>query len=1220
MKLFILKYRVILLTLVLIGMMLGYIVPNYHHQGADKNVAAIIQKQLQTDQILLKEIMLDLREVLITNGKKAYERRSLDYQEKYGDRFAFFLYSNHKLDLWSDNHIPFPINEQLLSNDEFQHLGSYEVLITPDSFRNLAIYGVQIINFEYPWQNDYLHNHIATYFKTSARFTIDDKEGLPILNSKGHVLFYIQSIDLKPSNDLVALPFLLFLLSFFLLVYLLKTVLKNKQKSNSVIALVLFILGVLFWFGLHIFLSVPSSVFQSLLFSSSLYANSHIQQSLGHLFFSSLALLVIIVYYYSNQWERKVSGYWFYLYLSFIYFLFLCIVVLLRSLVFDSQISMNLYHIASLNMYSYIALGILFILQFVWFLLTDRWLDYFIPNRNSEWKLWLFITMLSLLSYIIVPIFFMDNWVFYLYLNGFILIMFYIKKHDQSRSRVGELFIYLIFFTLITSWQLNSLNQVKEMKLRQTKALGFNLENDPFLETEFIYAAQSIAKNKDIKAVLINNQIDHVDDTLFNIITKTYFSDFLSTYNINLIFCDRNSLINIMPENIETPCFEYFETRIQQAQNIISQDTFYLMDGSFQSYHYIGELQLNFETLPPRKIFIEFVSTAKPKEMGLPALLEKSRSKHNSMLKNYSYAVYHEGILVEWFGKYDYKQKLNDYRVEFLDNYFFEKDHYSHYIYATGKDNIMISAPEPGTLQMFASYAFVFLLFSFLAFIIYSLVFTNALNSSIHSFQGRLQYSMIFLLLFSFFLVGITSLYYIYYLNQNKNEDLLMEKAHSVLIELEHKISSIHDFQPEDQAYVESLLMKFSEVFFTDITLYTQDGKLLASSRPEIFNASLLSKTMDAEAYFELKSLKNSYFIQDEKIGTQSYLSAYLPFRNQDNQSVAYLNLPYFAKQYQLEEEVSGFIVAFLNIYLLLLFITIIITIIISRYLSKPIHLIRSKMQHLDLELKNAKIEWDRDDEIGELVKEYNRMVDELSLSAQKLAYTQRESAWREMAQQIAHEIKNPLTPMMLNVQYLQKAWADRADDYEARMLRITNALTEQIEVLSDIAGQFGTFAAIEKTALENLNMKDIVIDVLAIFKANEHISFNLQIKENDYFITADKSQIIRILNNIYKNAIQAIGDAKNGHIITELNRIEQALQIVIRDNGCGMNTEELPSIFEPHFTTKTSGMGLGLALVKKMLENINASISVESSKGQGSSFIIIIPIIDKVNYDMDST
>jgi len=1132
---------------------------------ADRKVAAIIQEQLKSDKEILDDILLDLQETLIVNGKSAYEKQSLSYQQKYKDRFSFFLYQDKRLNLWTDNHIPIPSDIDSIAKKDFQSFGSHRVLITKRTFQQFHLLGLQIVKYEYPWQNDYLVDHIAPYFNVSSDISISLTKGSPIRDRNEKILFYTQITKLISSDKVSLLPFILFLFSFLVLTLLLKFLLSEYQKKKPYLALGAFASGILIWFFVHLFLELPVSLFQSQLFSPSLYATAFHINSLGELFFGSLALLAIVVYYYSQNEQQKESKWRIFFYIGLSIFLFYGILRLLFSLVFDSQIVLNLHQLASLNIYSYVVLLMIFIFQFSWFLLLDRWI-----------RLWPLIDNLSIFN-----------------------------------SIKTKLFLFLLFFTIITTAYLNMLNKEKEMQLRQVKALSFDLENDPFLEASFFNNKTRIARDKKIYQIYLNSEVENYDKEILQYIRETYFKQFKNTYLINLIFCHSDNLITILPENTEIPCYEYFNTRISETKNINNENCLYLIDSEFQFQNYIGIIDYEFDENLKSKIFVEFVSTVRPKELGLPTILEKSHENHNRLLRNYSYAIYKNGVLTERYGMYDYKQKLKDYKLESTNDHFFKKDKFDHYIYSRNKNNtVLISKPDIGILQEIAAYAFIFLLFSTFLFFMYLLVYNPFFTTSTSHFQERLQYSMIFLLLFSFLLIGSSSLYYIYYLNNNKNQALLMEKAHSVLIELEHKLGGLDELQANDKAYIGQLLFKFSEVFFTDITLYSKNGELLASSRPEVFTSSLFLNRMDAKAYYELNFLKNSFFIQDERIGKQSFLSAYLPFRNQDNKSVAYLNLPYFAKQFELEEEVSGFIVTFLNIYLFLLFITIIISIIISRYLSKPLLLIKTKMQHINLEQKNEKIEWHRNDEIGELVKVYNRMVDELILSAQKMAITQRESAWREMAQQIAHEIKNPLTPMMLNVQYLQKAWADGAEDYEERMHRITEGLKEQITVLSHTADQFSTFATINETTLVTVELKTIINDVISIFNSRKNINFKQVFITEKNMISADKNQMIRILNNIYKNAIQAIGDHKDGEIITELSTTPTGSHITISDNGCGIKSDELNSIFEPHFTTKSSGMGLGLSLVKKMVENVGGEISVKSVLSQGSSFRIFFPII----------
>lgn len=1211
MKKIYLQYRGIAYIILLAIVVLSYLVSDYSKTSVGKDLASKMQKQLQDDEVLLYEVMTDLQEVLLISGDAAYQKKSLEYQNKYKDRFAFFLFNNHQLELWTDNHIPFPKEESSLSNIKLQHLGSYKVLVHAKPFNQFTLYGLQIIKISYPWENAYLVNHIAPYFKIFSDINISDEDGFEVLDSSGNVLFFLQLSNPQTSNKIQILPFFSFIISFFLLALVLTIVLRKLQEKKPLFSLMIFAVSMFLWYGLHWYLGVPENLFQSRLFSSGLYANNWIQNSLGNLLFLSLSALLVVIWYFTNFKKRQISWPWTYIYLLIIYALFLGIFLLIKSLVFDSQITLNLYQLASLDIYSYVVLWIIFMILISWFLLVFRWLGHLSKSKKTEFHFWVVLLIFGIIPLLNPSTNIFVFWLIQAISSLFLVAVYYFHRRKASNRKAFEFILYLIFFTFITTWYINDLVQEKENQFRKNSALTLDLENDPFLEAHFLSCVEQIQKNKVIQKVLSRDELVNSDDSLLLFITEKYFADFKPLYNINLIHCEPQSLILIQPDNVETPCYDYFQDRISKAQTIIAPDTFYLINGSFQYRHYIGKIPLKTDSLHTSNIFIEFVSKGKPKEMGLPAILEKVHINHQNIFRNYSYAIYDNGVLKEWFGKCDYKQKLSDYRLDSYHEAFFNLDGFKHYIYSKNAENVLIISLEiPGTLQRLASFAFVFLFFSFLAFFMYAIFFTDSLQYSVSSFQGRLQYSMIVLLLFSFILIGVSTLYYIMFLNKTKNADNLMEKAHSVLIELEHKIMGIEDFNQDEKIYVESLLIKFSEVFFTDITLYNNDGELLASSRPEMFSASLLSERMDANAFYQLSVLKNSYLIQDEKIGTQNFQSAYLPFQNQDNQSVAFLNLPYFAKQFELEEEVSGFVVAFLNIYLFLLFITIVISIIISRFLSKPIQLIKNKIRHLDLQQTNEKIEWNKDDEIGDLVREYNRMVDELSVSATQLAMSQRESAWREMAQQIAHEIKNPLTPMKLNVQYLQKAWDDQVDDYEDRMKRITKGLQEQIDVLSNIAGQFSTFAAIDKISPEKLNLRTIIEDVVAIFKGNAHINFHTSFSLQEYLIVADKNQMIRVFNNIYKNAVQAIGNQENASIITKVSVENSELVVSISDNGCGISPSEIPHIFEPRFTTKSGGMGLGLSLVKKMLENMDARITVKSELGEGSQFELSFPLI----------
>jgi two-component system nitrogen regulation sensor histidine kinase NtrY len=1201
------RIRTWILTVLLILTVLSYLVPGFVLRDSEKHVAQIVEQRIQSDEIEIHSIARNLQEILLTNGMQSYQIKALEYQTIYSGRFAFYLYENNTLSHWTDNHIPVPDTYNGFASSDLKKIGSFQVIAHCRSFRQFNLVFLQIVKLEYPFQNDFLSNQLASYFGIDADLTLSNYEGEPIRNIDGETLFYTLSYS-KPKGSWGGTGFLFFTLSFFLLFGFSNKVFPKWLSYNSYLSIAAFVIVVMVWYALHLLLKIPQNLWNSELFSSQLFAFKYFGLSLGTMFFFSLILFLIVLFVQRNPCPYKSNTVIKSIQLLLLLAFFYLIILVAESLVFDAQFTLDLYQLASLDFFSYLALWIIFILFLSWTLLAYIWLQKMSTNKSSFIKLLFILASVSLTFSLVLFIYSYKFWsVFLLASLGIVLVSYY--QTNKNKNSLSEVIAYLIFFTLVSSWYLNEFNHIKERNYTMVSAMNLQMENDPFLESDFSDYLPALERDTNIRNLTKLENFSYLDDSLKTYISQNYFQPHLSIYNINLIYCNELSQITILPENTITSCYQYWDDRINESESIIEKGELYLVESGFQYRNYIGSIELFDKEQNQSRIYIEFVSKTQQQIIGLPAILEESHVLRSPLKKKYSYAYYSDGILSNWSGRIDYKQYLADYRLSSFRNVFFVSDGIQHFVFSGKENNVLfISIAKPEGLQILASFAFVFLFFSLLSFLLYIIFGTSSLQNSFNSLRGRLQYSMIILLVFSFVLIGFSSLYYIIYLNKQKNSDNLLEKAQSVLIELEHKLSDIQEFNDDDKVYVESLLAKFSEVFFTDITLYSRDGRVLASSRPQVFKSDLLAGHINAHAYYELNELKYSYLIQDENIGTQTYLSAYLSFRNQDNHSVAFLNLPYFAKQYELEEEVSGFIVAFLNIYLFLLLITILITIVISRYLSRPLQLVKEKISQINLQKVNEKIDWNKNDEIGELFKEYNRMVEELDESAKKLALSQREFAWREMAQQIAHEIKNPLTPMKLNVQYLEKAWDDGMDQYEERMKRITKALKEQIDVLSETAGQFSTFAAIEKIKPELFELKTVLENVIAVFKANSGIQFNTKFVEDDCRVYVDKNQIIRVFNNIFKNAVQALNHQENPRIDTICSLINGHVVIEIKDNGVGIPKKEISRVFEPRFTTKSGGMGFGLALVKKMIDNAGSTIEVQSVEGLGTKFTITIP------------
>jgi nitrogen fixation/metabolism regulation signal transduction histidine kinase len=388
------------------------------------------------------------------------------------------------------------------------------------------------------------------------------------------------------------------------------------------------------------------------------------------------------------------------------------------------------------------------------------------------------------------------------------------------------------------------------------------------------------------------------------------------------------------------------------------------------------------------------------------------------------------------------------------------------------------------------------------------------------------------------------------------------------------------------------------------------NGELLASSRPEIFRRGITSERMNSVAFYELSEKYQLNYFHPEKIGNLSYLSAYEPILNNRGDYLGYLNLPYFTREDELKQGISTFIVAFINLYLLLFLASVIVAVFLSNKITLPLSLIREKLKGIQLGKRNEQINYQAEDEIGALIREYNHKVEELAESAELLARSERESAWREMAKQVAHEIKNPLTPMKLNIQYLQRAKEEGREHYDDYFDRVTKNLIEQIDTLSGIATEFSNFAQIPKTKSEVFNLIDVLKNACELFEPNQNLHFAFEMHGlKEVWIFADREQLLRAFLNLVKNAVQAIPPESNGEIGIEVEVQNSVAIISISDNGSGISEEAREHMFEPNFTTKSSGMGLGLSIVKSIVTNFGGKIWYTTQTGEGTTFYIELPV-----------
>jgi two-component system nitrogen regulation sensor histidine kinase NtrY len=615
-------------------------------------------------------------------------------------------------------------------------------------------------------------------------------------------------------------------------------------------------------------------------------------------------------------------------------------------------------------------------------------------------------------------------------------------------------------------------------------------------------------------------------------------------------------------------------------------------------------------------LFIELRSDVDAFQAGYSELLLDRNYQGYVKLKDYSFAKYINGNLVLRTGDFPYDKTDAEYVDKNSDYRIFKKEGFKHILYKNGNITVLVSKPKLAFVDVLISFAYIFAFILLISNLLVALIKRPDLRTVFSfNFRQKLQASFIAILLFSFISIGVVVAFFSIRQYQTKHHENIKEKLNSIYTELDSKLSMERvlstDWRDDTNSSINELLIRLSNVFNTDINLYNKNGFLIATSRPEVFYRDLTSRRLNMNALINLDDLAKSEYIQSEKIGSLEYLSAYVPFYNSENQLLAYLNLPYFRMQSVLAREISNLVVAIMNFILLLIVITMSIAVIISSRLTSPLRMLSTGLASVELGKKSEHLSYDGHDEIGDMVKQYNRMVDEIEESANKLANSEREYAWREMAKQVAHEIKNPLTPMKLNIQQLYKSWRDGVPGFEKKFERFTKNQIEYIENLSSIASAFSSFAKMPGAKPEEVDLLEQIKTTLELFKNTDNVSFRLNWPhETRIMVFIDKEHLNGIFSNLIKNGIQSMPTGKAGLIKINLEIKGDKVIVSVSDNGTGIQDELKKNLFTPNFTTKSSGMGLGLSIVKKYVESANGKIWFESQLNKGSIFFVELPVI----------
>lgn len=479
------------------------------------------------------------------------------------------------------------------------------------------------------------------------------------------------------------------------------------------------------------------------------------------------------------------------------------------------------------------------------------------------------------------------------------------------------------------------------------------------------------------------------------------------------------------------------------------------------------------------------------------------------------------------------------------------------------------------------------------------------------SLRSRIFFSMIFLVVVASVLIAGVSVF------QYRQESKDYHRAQLERKEAQIRQSIVYTLQRTTYPVTsENLGLIFKDEIYEiadvqdmNFNIYDLEGQLVRSSRPQMTNDSL-SLCLEPRVLEQLAGSATKRYVEQNTAVGDNYQASYTYITDNKFKPIGILKLPYFEDNSTYNRELKEFLMRLAGVYVLMLVAAIGMAYIVSKVITRSLETISQKMDETDLTKRNEKIFIDdSSEEIGRLIASYNGMIDELEQSAAKLARSEREQAWREMAKQVAHEIKNPLTPMRLSVQNFTRKFDPNDPEITQKVAEYSKTIIQQIDTLSSIASAFSNFAEMPAQQNETLNVPQVVKLALDIFN-EEYIHYLAD--EKEIIAKFDRTQLVRVVTNLVKNAIQALPGVENPRILVAVNQEGEWVKICVADNGVGISDELKDKIFEPKFTTKTSGMGLGLGMVKNIVETYGGTITFTSQPGKGTVFSVKLPIEKK--------
>lgn len=1142
---------------------------------------------------------------------------------------------------WNTNKII--VNENYLRLKDGIHIinnprNTYELIKKTIQKNGIDYYvaGIIPIKENYFINNEYLVPHFPASADISSNFQIVAKgKGTSVLNSEGRALFKILDTGNARIDNPGIVSITLRLAAILLLLVMLNSIAIQVTISGGFFKGFSFLISVLAGLRFIVYkFPIPFNLKQFELFSPSYYASSSLNSSLGDLLINIILLYWLLIFTRLNfkpkkEWlagtlAEKIIAYGS---LALLPLITLQFARLISSLVTDSQVTLDASNFFSLNVYAFVIFIIIAFITLCFYHASSILLclackiDYPLIWRicflGGAGLFFILIDSGHLPRHVSIVV--------TLWLILYVAFMYKTKTYDslslvQSPKFILWSVLLIASVTALVSHQNETLEKIQRLKIADKLERQTDPSGERWLNMSIAYFTTEFLQNN-FNRFYSNDQNKFITDSL---ITQN-FSGHLNKYDTRIYVFDS---LHRPLHNEDATSYEDIKSIIINGSKPTNIEGLYYYENESDRFSYLYEAAVFSKTKDYLGTVILLLNPKVYKDVSLvPELFKQVDDISHDLITRYAYAIYTNRKLVRNFNDYDFSDSLPMSKIPALGYSFVNTNGYSQLFYKAGKDRIIEVVYKNNRLVYYiALFSYLFFTFIIIAALLYFgfLLFRTGFNTARLNkvfrinIRRQIQVTIIAVSVFSFFIIGAVTISFFIQRFNNTNKERLNNIAQILVNEIQNQlrnqINVSDNFTIDDigiKGDLERRVIEIAGIHNTDLNLFNKSGNLIVSTQPYIFNKEILNSKMHPTAYNAMHYKRMISIIQEENIARLSILSLYMPIKDEEERTIGYINIPYLNAQKELKQEISEFLVTLINLNAIIFILAGALAILLTSNITRSFEFIGAKMKEINLGKTNALIEWARKDEMGALVNEYNKMLKKLERSAEALARSEREGAWREMARQVAHEIKNPLTPMKLSIQYLQKAINANAPNTKELSQQVAKTLVEQIDQLAKIAGDFSQFANIGNVQPEKFNVQEVISSVINLYSTNSRIKIEWIKTEEPLNIFADKNQVHRLFTNLIKNAVEATPDLKDVCIYISIEKKDRNILISLRDEGSGIPDEMRTKIFEPNFTTKSSGTGLGLAISKAITEKANGKIWFTSAGNTGTTFFVQFPHAD---------